>query len=104
MTSNKHTSLNNVGKNMEPIDINNKDQNSDERRKSSTGSALFNSYFTLDRHALSDLISTKLHSDDFIATRTSYITIRLWFMCMFFAFSGNLDSSSFLLVKYSSSI
>lgn len=87
MTSNKHTSLNNVGKNMEPIDINNKDQNSDERRKSSTGSVLFNSYFTLDRHALSDLISTKLHSDDFIATRTSYITIRLWFMCMFFALS-----------------
>jgi len=58
-----------------------------ERRKPSEPSPLFNSYFSLDKHALSDLVSTKLHSDDFIATRTSYITIRLWFMCMFFSLS-----------------
>jgi len=58
-----------------------------ERRKPSAPSQLFYSYFSLDRHALSDLISTKQHSDDFIATRTSYITIRLWFMCMFFCLS-----------------
>ena len=59
----------------------------DERRKPSAPSPLFNSYFSLDKYALSDLVSTKQHSDDFIATRTSYITIRLWFMCMFFALS-----------------
>jgi diguanylate cyclase (GGDEF)-like protein len=64
-----------------------KDLGNDERRKDSETSTLFDSYFTLDRHALGDLISTKLHSDDFIATRTSYITIRLWFMCIFFALS-----------------
>jgi diguanylate cyclase (GGDEF)-like protein len=58
-----------------------------ERRKPAAPSQLFYSYFALDRHALSDLISTKQHSDDFIATRTSYITIRLWFMCMFFCLS-----------------
>ena len=58
-----------------------------ERRKPSEPSPLFHSYFSLDKHALSDLVSTKQHSDDFIATRTSYITIRLWFMCMFFALS-----------------
>ena len=68
-------------------DHGNESRSSDERRKNSKDAALFNSYFTVDRHALSDLISTKLHSDDFIATRTSYITIRLWFMCMFFALS-----------------
>ena len=94
MTSNKQTSLNSFGNNMEPIvkrpnnkDQGNKSPSSDERRKRSKDSTLFNSYFTVDRHALSDLISTKLHSDDFIATRTSYITIRLWFMCIFFALS-----------------
>lgn len=94
MTSNKQTSLNSFGNNMESIvkrpnnkDQGNKSPSSDERRKRSKDSTLFNSYFTVDRHALSDLISTKLHSDDFIATRTSYITIRLWFMCMFFALS-----------------
>ncbi len=59
----------------------------DERRKSSAPSQLFYSYFSLEKHALCDLISTKQHSDDFIATRTSYITIRLWFMCMFFSLS-----------------
>lgn len=68
-------------------DHGNESRSSDERRKNSKDAALFNSYFTVDRNALSDLISTKLHSDDFIATRTSYITIRLWFMCMFFALS-----------------
>ncbi len=61
--------------------------NQNERRKPSEPSPLFNSYFSLDKHALSDLISTKQHSDDFIVTRTSYITIRLWFMCMFFSLS-----------------
>jgi len=59
----------------------------DERRKKTAPSPLFYSYFSLDKHALCDLISTKQHSDDFIATRTSYITIRLWFMCMFFSLS-----------------
>ena len=58
-----------------------------ERRKFSEPSQLFFSYFSIDKHALCDLVSTKLHSDDFIATRTSYITIRLWFMCMFFSLS-----------------
>jgi len=61
--------------------------NQNERRKPSEPSPLFYSYFSLDKHALSDLISTKQHSDDFIVTRTSYITIRLWFMCMFFSLS-----------------
>jgi diguanylate cyclase (GGDEF)-like protein len=58
--------------------------NPNDRRKVSTPSHLFNSYFSLDKNALSDLVSTKQHSSDFIATRTSYITIRLWTMCMFF--------------------
>ena len=58
-----------------------------ERRKSSEPSNLFYSYFSLNKHALSELVSTPQHSDDFIATRTSYITIRLWFMCMFFSLS-----------------
>jgi len=61
--------------------------NQNERRKLSMPSPLFFSYFSLDKHALNDLVSTKQHSDDFIATRTSYITIRLWFMCMFFSLS-----------------
>ncbi len=59
--------------------------NQNERRKPSAYSQLFYPYFSVDKYALNDLISTKLHSDDFIATRTSYITIRLWFMCMFFS-------------------
>lgn len=94
MTNNKQNSINSFGNNVEAIvkspntkEQGNKKPSNDERRKGSKDSALFNSYFTVDRHALSDLISTKLHSDDFIATRTSYITIRLWFMCMFFALS-----------------
>jgi diguanylate cyclase (GGDEF)-like protein len=94
MTNNKQNSINSFGNNVEAIvkspdtkEQGSKSPNSDERRKNSKDSALFNSHFTVDRHALSDLISTKLHSDDFIATRTSYITIRLWFMCMFFALS-----------------
>ena len=58
-----------------------------ERRKPAAPSALFHSFFSLDLSALSDLMSTKQHSDDFITTRTSYITIRLWFMCMFFSLS-----------------
>ena len=94
MITNKQNSINNLGGSMESIvkspmnkDHGNESRSSDERRKNSKDAALLNSYFTVDRHALSDLISTKLHSDDFIATRTSYITIRLWFMCMFFALS-----------------
>ncbi|KGJ92702.1 GGDEF domain-containing protein [Colwellia psychrerythraea] len=94
MTNKKQNTINKFDNNVEPIvksfdteDQGNTASASDERRKSSKDSALFNSYFTLDRHVLSDLLSTKLHSDDFIATRTSYITIRLWFMCMFFALS-----------------
>jgi diguanylate cyclase (GGDEF)-like protein len=64
-----------------------KKDNENERRKPFVPSQLFFSYFSLDKHALNDLISTKYHSDDFITTRTSYITIRLWFMCMFFSLS-----------------
>lgn len=94
MTNNKQNSIDSFSNNVEAIGKSPKTQdqshrglNSDERRKNSKDSTLFTSYFTLDRHVLSDLLSTKLHSDDFIATRTSYITIRLWFMCMFFALS-----------------
>lgn len=61
--------------------------NPNDRRKPSEPSHLFNSYFSLDKNALSDLVSTRQHSSDFIATRTSYITIRLWTMCMFFCVS-----------------
>ncbi len=93
MTNNKQNSIHNCN-NVEPIvkspkaqEQGTEDPHNDDRRKISKDSTLFNSYFTLDRHVLSDLLSTKLHSDDFIATRTSYITIRLWFMCMFFALS-----------------
>jgi diguanylate cyclase (GGDEF)-like protein len=64
-----------------------KNKNKDERRKVSTPSRLFFSYFSLDTYALNDLMSTQNHSDDFITTRTSYITTRLWFMCMFFSLS-----------------
>jgi diguanylate cyclase (GGDEF)-like protein len=64
-----------------------KKDNENERRKPFVPSQLFFSYFSLDKHALNDLMSTKYHSDDFITTRTSYITIRLWFMCMFFSLS-----------------
>jgi diguanylate cyclase (GGDEF)-like protein len=64
-----------------------KKKNKDERRKVSTPSRLFFSYFSLDTYALNDLMSTQNHSDDFITTRTSYITTRLWFMCMFFSLS-----------------
>jgi diguanylate cyclase (GGDEF)-like protein len=64
-----------------------KKKNKDERRKLSTPSRLFFSYFSLDTYALNDLMSTQNHSDDFITTRTSYITTRLWFMCMFFSLS-----------------
>lgn len=59
----------------------------DELKKSSTLSQLLYSYFSLNKHVITDLISTKHHSDDFIATRTSYITVRLWFMCIFFSLS-----------------
>lgn len=58
-----------------------------DRRKSLESSQLFHSYFSLDKHVLSDLVSTKHHSDDFITTRNSYITARLSFMCLFFSFS-----------------
>lgn len=58
-----------------------------ERRKHSAPSPLFHSFFSLDLNAFSDLMSTKQHSNDFIDTRTSYITIRLWFMCIFFSLS-----------------
>ncbi|MFT5759885.1 MAG: diguanylate cyclase (GGDEF)-like protein [Alteromonadaceae bacterium] len=64
-----------------------KKNNQNERRKPFVPSQLFFSYFSLNKHTLSDLVSTKHHSDDFITTRTSYITTRLWFMCMFFSLS-----------------
>jgi len=100
MTSKKQTSLNRLSKNSKDIiqsstnnNQGNNEHHSEERRKTSEDSILFSSYFTLDRHVLSDLISTQLHSDDFIATRTSYITVRLWLMCMFFALSVPIFAS-----------
>ena len=71
MTNNKQNSIDSFSNNVETIvkspktqEQGHKGSNSDERRKSSKDSTLFTSYFTLDRHVLSDLLSTKSNSTD----------------------------------------
>ncbi|ABM04782.1 diguanylate cyclase [Psychromonas ingrahamii 37] len=58
-----------------------------ERRKSVSSTNITRSFFSLGRTALTDLLSTNLHSKDFVNTRTSFITSRLWLICIFFALS-----------------
>jgi len=58
-----------------------------ERRKSAPSTKITGSYFSLGRTSLTDLLSTNLHSKDFVNTRTSFITSRLWLICIFFALS-----------------
>jgi diguanylate cyclase (GGDEF)-like protein len=58
-----------------------------ERRKSVSSTKISSSFFSLGRTSLTDLLSTNLHSKDFVNTRTGFITSRLWLICIFFALS-----------------
>ncbi|MCP4324461.1 MAG: GGDEF domain-containing protein [Alteromonadales bacterium] len=49
--------------------------------------SIFKKYLTLENNPLSDILSSRLHSNDFTQKRTDFIRSRLWIMCMFFAFS-----------------